>query len=115
MAVSKEEKVKEIISRLKKVWPNPKTALEYKTPLQLLVATILSAQATDKLVNLVTPSLFSKYKNAKDFANANLTELDKEISRVNFHTNKAKNIIAAAKIINDKYEGEVPQTMEELD
>lgn len=113
--MSKEEKAKEIIKRLSKVYPNPHTALYYKTPLQLLIATILSAQTTDKLVNTITPGLFEKYKTAKDFANADLSELDKEISKVNFYYNKSKNIIAACKIIAEKYHGEVPQTMEELD
>lgn len=109
------EKVKAIIKRLSKVYPHPKTALVHKNPLQLLVATILSAQATDKLVNLVTPELFKKYKTAKDFANAPLEELDSMIKRVNFHNNKAKNIKAAGKIIAEKYNGKVPDNMEELD
>lgn len=110
-----KEKAKEIIKRLSKVYPHPKTALNYQTPLELLVATILSAQATDKLVNLVTPELFKKYKTAKDYACAPLEELDNAIKRVNFHYNKAKNIKASAKIIVDKYHGNVPDTMKELD
>lgn len=113
--MTKKEKAKEIIARLSKIYPHPQTALIHSNPLQLLIATILSAQATDKLVNTVTPQLFQKYKNASDFANANLSELDKDLSRVNFHFNKAKNIQAACKIIAEKYEGLVPDTMEELD
>jgi len=113
--MTKEVKVKEIIKRLSKVYPNPKTALGYKNPLELLVATMLSAQATDKLVNLVTPELFKKYKAAKDYADAPIEELDAMVKRVNFHFNKAKNIKAAAKIIAEKYKGKVPDTMEELD
>lgn len=113
--MSKEEKVKEITRRLKKVWPHPHTALNYTNPLELLVATILSAQATDKLVNVVTPSLFQKYKTAGDYAWAKLDDLDKDSSRVNFHRNKAKSIQAAAKIIDEKYGGKVPDTMDELD
>lgn len=113
--MTKEEKVKKIITRLSKVYPHPRTALAYTSPLELLVATILSAQATDKLVNVVTPELFKKYKTAKDFANAPLDELDKNMKRINFHYNKAKSIKAATKIIAEKYHGKVPDTMEELD
>lgn len=113
--MTKEERVREIIKRLRKKWPHPKIALEHTNALELLVATILSAQATDKLVNIVTPELFKKYKTAKDYARVSLQELDNDIKRVNFHTNKAKSIIAAAKIIDETYDGKVPDTMEELD
>lgn len=113
--MSKEEKVKEIIKRLSKLYPHPHTALEYKTPLQLLIATILSAQATDKLVNTVTPALFAKYKTAEAFAKAPVEEIDEMIKKVNFHSNKAKNIKAATQQIVEKHGGEVPDTMEELD
>lgn len=113
--MTKEEKVKEIIKRLYKVWPKPKTALNYSNPLELLVATILSAQTTDKLVNSLTPALFKKYKTAWDYAQAGLEQLSKYINRVNFYNNKAKNIIAACTIINEKYNGKVPDTMEALD
>lgn len=110
-----EEKVKEIINRLSKIYPQPRTALQFSNPLELLVATILSAQATDKLVNLVTPELFKKYKTAKDYASVPLEMLDASVKRVNFHFNKAKNIKAAAQIIVEKHGGKVPDTMEELD
>ncbi len=113
--MSKEGKVKEIIKRLSKVYPNPRSALIHETPLQLLIATILSAQATDKLVNTVTPELFKKYKTAKDFADAPVEEIDAMVKRVNFHSNKAKNIKGAAQMIVEKFGGEVPSTMEELD
>lgn len=113
--MTKEEKVEEILKRLYKIYPHPKTALNFTNPLELLVATILSAQATDRTVNVVTPELFNKYKTAKDYANASAEELDSMIRRVNFHYNKAKNIKAAAKIIDEKYHGKVPETMEELD
>lgn len=112
--MTKQEKVKEILKRLYEVWPQPKTALEYNTPLELLVATILSAQATDKVVNTVTPALFEKYKSASDFSKASFEELDKAISKVNFHTNKAKAIGASCKIIDEKFEGNVPDNMEDL-
>lgn len=113
--MTKEEKVKEIIKRLRKLYPHPRTALDYKEPFQLVAATILSAQATDKLVNTVTPALFKKYPTIKSFAEADLSELDNEIRRVNFHSNKAKNIKAAAQMIMDKYKGKVPDNMEDLD
>ncbi len=110
-----EEKVREIIKRLSKAYPNPKTALYFTQPHELLFATILSAQATDKLVNLVTPELFKKYPTIKDFAGAPFEELDDMVKRVNFHINKSKNIKAAAVMIIEKYGGEVPSNMEDLD
>lgn len=109
------EKVTEILKRLYAIYPHPKIALHFSNPLELLVATILSAQATDKTVNTVTPALFEKYKSVKDFANAPLEELDKMVSRINFHTNKAKSIKAAAEMIIDKFNGKVPDTMQDLD
>lgn len=113
--MTKKEKVQEILNRLYKIWPHPKTALNHTNPLELLVATILSAQTTDKLVNQITPHLFEKYKTADDYANAPVEEIDEQIKRVNFHSNKAKNINAMAKILVEKHEGKVPDTMEELD
>jgi endonuclease III len=111
----KEEKAKEVIKRLRKLYPNPKTALDFSTPLELLIATMLSAQATDKLVNTVTPALFERYKTAQDFARASVEEIDTMIKKVNFHVNKSKNIKAAAQMIVEKHNGQVPQTMQELD
>ncbi|MBI4084438.1 MAG: endonuclease III [Candidatus Levybacteria bacterium] len=113
--MTKEEKVKQIIKRLSKVYPHPKTALNFKTPLELLVATILSAQATDKSVNTITHDLFKKYKTAKAFADASVEEIDGMIKKVNFHNNKAKSIKAAAQIIVEKHNGKVPDNMEDLD
>ncbi len=113
--MTREEKAREIIRRLSKCYPNPKSALTHRTPFELLVAVILSAQATDKLVNTVTPDLFKKYKTPKDFANAPVEAIDEMIKKVNFHHNKAKNIKAASQMIVEKYHNEVPQTMEELD
>lgn len=113
--MTKEEKVKEILKRLYGIYPYPKTALNFSTPLELLIATILSAQTTDKTVNTVTPALFSKYKTVKDFANAHLPELDNAISKVNFHNNKAKSIKAASQMILDKFGGKVPDNMADLD
>lgn len=113
--MTKREKVKEVSKRLQKAYPHPTTALQHNNALQLLIATILSAQATDKLVNTVTPALFAQYKTAEDFANASFDELDSMINKVNFHRNKAKSIQASCKIIAEKYHGEVPDTMEALD
>jgi endonuclease-3 len=113
--MTNQEKVLEILKRLRKVYPHPRTALEYSNPLELLIATILSAQTTDKTVNTVTPVLFKKYPNAHSFAEADLSDLDKDISKVNFHHNKAKSIKESSKIIDEKYDGKLPENMEELD
>jgi len=113
--MTNEEKVKEILKRLYKIYPKPKTALIYKNPLQLLIATILSAQATDKVVNLVTPALFAKYKTVQDFAKTPAEKLDRDILKVNFHRNKAGFIVEASKMIVEKFKGIVPDNMEDLD
>lgn len=110
-----KEKIKLILSRLYKVYPHPKTALKFSSPWELLIAAILSAQATDKLVNLVTPTLFKRFKSIKDFANASLEEIDKEISKVNFYHNKAKSIKGAAQKIMGTFHGKIPDNMEDLD
>ncbi len=105
----------EILKRLKKEYPDVKgTALNYSNPLELLVATILSAQTTDERVNIVTASLFKKYKEARDYVNASLEELQNDIKSINFYRNKAKYIKEACKIIVEKYGGKVPDSMEEL-
>jgi len=111
----KKATVKEILRQLYKLYPEPKTALYYTTPFELLIATMLSAQTTDKLVNTITPHLFKKYPSPKAFADATIAEIDMEIAKVNFHNNKAKNIHATAKIIAEQYNGKIPETMEELD
>ena len=109
-----EEKIKEIIRRLKEAYPEAKIALNFKNPLQLLVATILSAQCTDERVNKVTSELFEKYKTAKDFAETPLEELANDIRSTGFYQQKAKYIKEACKIIVEKYGGEVPRSMDEL-
>ncbi|MGC9109607.1 MAG: endonuclease III [Caldimicrobium sp.] len=109
-----EEKIKEIIRRLKEAYPEAKIALNFKNPLELLVATILSAQCTDERVNKVTAELFEKYKTAKDFAEAPLEELANAIKSTGFYQQKAKYIKEACKIIVEKYGGEVPRSMDEL-
>ena len=107
-------KVEEIIKRLEKVYPHPRTALNYKTPFELLAATILSAQATDASVNRVTGRLFKKYKSIRGFDAAPLSELEKDVAGINFYRNKAKNIKSCAGIILARYKGKVPDTMEAL-
>lgn len=109
-----EEKIIEILRRLKKIYPETKTALRFNTPFELLVATILSAQTTDIHVNKVTETLFKKYKNIKDYANVSLDELQRDISSINFYKTKAKNIHNIAKIIVEKYNSKVPDKMDEL-
>jgi endonuclease-3 len=86
----------------------------FTNPLQLLIATILSAQSTDRTVNTVTPALFKKYKSAKDFARAKTPELEEMVHSTGFFRNKTKSIQGATRIIDERYHGEVPQTMEEL-
>ncbi|MDR1491753.1 MAG: endonuclease III [Planctomycetaceae bacterium] len=103
-----------ILRRLKKKYPEARCALDYESPLQILVATILSAQCTDVRVNIVTKDLFRKYRSARDFAAANLNELENEIRTTGFFRNKAKNIKAACEILEQTYRGEVPADMEKL-
>lgn len=110
----KENEVKNIIETLKKTYPNARCSLDFATPFELLVAVILSAQCTDDRVNKTTPSIFSKYSTAKDFANIELSVLENLIRPCGFYKTKAKNIKATAKIILEKYNGEVPKTMYEL-
>lgn len=109
-----KEKVQEIIRRLRKEYPTPGTVLNFKTPFELLVATILSAQTTDVHVNRVTESLFKKYRSVKDYADVPLGVLKKDISSVNFYNNKAKNIQASARVMRDEFGSQVPKTMDEL-
>lgn len=104
----------EIVKLLKKEYPQNRIALRYVDPLQLLVATILSAQCTDERVNKVTPGLFKKYKNVKDYADARLPVFEEEIRSTGFYKNKARNIINCCKELTEKYNGKAPDTMEEL-
>lgn len=106
--------INRIISKLKKEYPNIQCSLKFKNALQLLIATILAAQCTDERVNIVTKELFKKYKTAQDFAKADLIELENIIKPTGFYHSKAKNIIECCKIIVEKHNGQVPQTMEEL-
>jgi len=111
----KKKRAGEIIRLLKKRYPkDPRTALEYNTPLELLVATILSAQCTDARVNAVTKELFKKYRSAGDYAAAKQEAFEQDIKSTGFYRNKAKNIIAMAQAVLKDHGGEVPATMEEL-
>ncbi len=110
----RKARAKKIVSYLKKAYPVPKTELNFKTPIQLVVAVMLSAQSTDKRVNLVTETLFKKYRSVNDFAYADLATLMEEISSITFFRNKAKHVIAAAKMIRDDFGGRIPKTEAEL-
>src|SRR5437867_6808635 len=111
---AKAARVKKIIAGLRKTYPDAHCELDHSTPLQLLIATILSAQCTDKRVNLVTADLFKKYRSAADYAEADLAELEQDIKTTGFYRNKAKNIKACCTALVEKHHGEVPRTMEEL-
>jgi len=107
-------RAKKIFSVLSEVYPDARTALRFESPLELLIATILSAQCTDKQVNLVTGELFRKYRKATDYANIAVEELETDIKSTGFYRNKAKNIIAACTVIDEKYNGKVPNNMSDL-
>jgi endonuclease III len=110
----KSQRSAKVIADLKKTYPTAHCELNYSNPLELLIATILSAQCTDKQVNIVTADLFKKYRSAADFANAPLPELEQGIRRIGFFRNKAKNIKACCQSLLERHHGEVPRTMEEL-
>ncbi|MCK4491263.1 MAG: endonuclease III [Candidatus Altiarchaeales archaeon] len=114
MPGDRRETVKEVITILERKYPVPKTALNYSNPLQILVATILSAQCTDKRVNAVTDKLFRRYHAARDYASADVEEFQEEIKSTGFYKNKARNIINTCKILAERYGGEVPDEMGEL-
>jgi len=103
-----------IIARLKKEFPQARTALEFSNPLQLLISTMLSAQCTDVRVNMITPTLFAKYHSSIDFAEADRNELEAEIKSTGFYRMKAKHIIDASRMIVEEFGGNVPKTMEQL-
>ncbi len=109
-----QARVKKIIKLLRKEYPSARTALHYRTPLELLIATILAAQCTDERVNKVTPGLFKKYPAVEDFARAKQEELEKEIRSTGFFRNKARNIIALSAKLVEEYGGKVPDSMAEL-
>jgi endonuclease-3 len=111
---AKIERVGKIISALRQTYPNAHCELNFSNPLELLIATILSAQCTDKRVNIVTADLFKKYRTAGDYAKAPLPEIEETIKTAGFFRNKAKNIKACCAVLAEKFHGEVPRTMDEL-
>jgi endonuclease-3 len=113
--MTKEEKVLKIIERLKKVYPHAKIALNFENPFQLLIATILAAQSTDVGVNEATPELFKQYPTPEKMAKASREDLDKYITKINFHWNKTRLIKDASQTIVDTFHGKVPDTMKDLD
>jgi len=111
---ARRRRVSRIVTLLRKAYPDIRTALSYETPLQLLIATMLAAQCTDRRVNMITPALFRKYRSVRDFARARQRVLEREIHSTGFFRNKAKHIIAAARMITERFNGRVPRTMREL-
>ncbi|MEW6730981.1 MAG: endonuclease III [Acidobacteriota bacterium] len=111
---SASTRIHTLIAQLRACHPDAKCSLNYTNPLELLIATILSAQCTDERVNLVTAELFRKYRNVTDYAQAHLPELEREIHSTGFYRNKAKNIQATAQRILEVYGGDVPESMAEL-
>ena len=114
MIKNKAERTAEIIKRLKKAYPTAHCALNHTNAFELLIATILSAQCTDERVNIVTSTLFRKYRGPKDFAEVSQEELEQDVKSTGFFRNKAKNIRAASQRILDDFGGKVPQTMDEI-
>ena len=112
--LAKKKRWQKILKLLKKHYPKASCALNFKNPLELLVATQLSAQCTDKRVNEVTKTLFKKYKTAKDYALASLKELEKDIHSTGFYRNKAKNLKKTGQILHKKYKGKVPKDFNQL-
>lgn len=110
----KKQRALEILIRLKRLYPVAPCTLNYATPVQLLVATILSAQCTDERVNQVTPELFHRFPDADSLANADLAEIENLVRSTGFYRNKAKNIQAACRILATQYSGQVPKRMEQL-
>ncbi len=114
MTQDNQKRALDVIRILEKEYPGSKIALDYENPLELLVSTILSAQCTDRQVNIVTKTLFKKYKTINDYACADLKEFEQDIKSTGFYRNKSKNITEACKLIERKYNGKVPDTMDEL-
>ena len=115
MAKKKDDKgVRKIINRLKKDYPNARTALHFSNPLELLVAAVLSAQCTDERVNGVTKELFKKYRSAGSYASTALSELEEDIRPTGFFRNKAKGIKGFCTVLADQFEGEVPENLDDL-
>lgn len=106
--------IRQIMKRLKKVFPNATTELKWRNPFELLIATILSAQTTDKKVNEVTPTLFAKFSDAQSLANADVKQVEQIVKPLGYFRQKAKTIISTAKALVERFKGEVPKSMDEL-
>jgi endonuclease III len=113
-STQEKQRTRKIIARLRKAYPDAHCSLNYSSPLELLVATILSAQCTDERVNLVTPDLFRKYRRADDFIKVEQSELEQEIRSTGFYRNKAKAIQGACRLIVERHGGRVPASLDEL-
>jgi endonuclease-3 len=109
-----KKRVREVIRRLKRVYPDAKCSLTHTNPFELLIATILSAQCTDERVNIVTADLFRKYRQPEDYLKVPARELEKDIQSTGFFRNKTKSIQGTSKLLTEEYGGRVPQTMDEL-
>ena len=112
--MTKKKRVEIILKELKNLFPHAKIMLRYSSPWELLVAVILSAQCTDKMVNKVTEKLFKKYTCLNDYVNADVHEFEKDIYKTGFYRMKAKHILESARIINEHHKGKVPQSMKEI-
>ncbi len=112
--MKRKERFDLVYRRLRKLYPDAKISLDYTTPFELLVATILSAQSTDARVNRVTPGLFEKYPTPRHFADARLDELEQDIHSTGFFRSKAKSLVGASTAIVQEYGGEVPEEIDEL-
>ena len=110
----RKKRANKIVKKLRELFPDAAIVLKYSNTWELLVSVILSAQCTDKQVNIVTEKLFEKYRTLDDYVKANVDEFEKDIKSTGFYRNKAKNILAAAKIVKEQFGGKVPDTMEEL-
>ncbi|HKD76583.1 MAG TPA: endonuclease III [Ktedonobacterales bacterium] len=114
VSAAERERVREIVARLRKTYPDARCSLNFSTPLELLVATILAAQCTDERVNAVTATLFKKYRSAADYVNAPIETLEQDIKSTGFYRNKAKNVQGMARILVEQYNGAVPSKMDDL-
>jgi endonuclease-3 len=113
-SAAQKQRAADIIAELKRVYPDAKCALNFSSPLELLVGTILAAQCTDERVNAVTATLFKKYPTAADYAKATQEEMERDVKPTGFYRNKAKNLRAMAQLLVQRHQGQVPQTMAEL-
>jgi endonuclease-3 len=115
MSTSTErERVERITQKLRAAYPLARCSLDFTTPFELLIATMLAAQCTDERVNMVTPALFAAYPTPESFARADLTKLEQALKQINFYRNKARNIREMSRLLVERFHGQVPRTMEEL-